>query len=996
MRHAKEESSATADQIINLNLAVQELSGLASRELNKLLKDSENFSIQLNTENGPPTQFDMEKLASSLPLHLIAVLLSGIDSAHLTHMLRGVRLLHSLSELASRHSRLEQILLDDVRLTEQMLDLVFYNLIILGGYDQVQQFGSSSLPLLHSALVACTLHLLTGYISTQWQDLVHILLAHPKVDIFMDVAFDAVHVDIMLLHIMFSTLNNDILCNKSNLHASEGIIHYFCQQCEASLQFLLSLCQQKLFRDRLLKNKELCKTGGIFSLARTILKLNAPDCFKDSFSILAVVSRLKARILSILLQLCEAESISYLDEVASSTKSMSLAKSVALEILDLLKSAFRKNANRQGSSLDRSNPKGLVLLNSMRLADIFSDDSNFRSFFMINIVQVLVGILAIPHEDFLSSWCSVNVPMIEEDASIDYDPFNAAGVALASLADGSGSVLSTPAILNETNSSCANNFNGMSTVSYVQQRTSYLVKIIANLHCFVPNICEEEERDLFLNKFHECLLKENESFSIYPSASDSWKASVICKNLGSLSNYARSLIPNMLNDEDVMLLSVFSKKLQALFPEIEGTLSQEPCVKEEGTAESKLEDSYHVQNSWRMFIKKPQDSQGVRTDASPVCRHLDAGGLEETQHVKNDISMKVGGHQSLMCQEADQLTVTSKPRELPENDESDKKKMKNTISTSWNAFRCLRGIEKETQNPETNDMEVDCSSKGDPDRASDSGEFFKPADCSKEGNFQDDEKLENTHGEEKQPKKRKRNIMNDTQIMLIEKALLDEPEMQRNAALLQTWADKLSTHGSEVTSSQLKNWLNNRKAKLARAARETRGTFEGESTYQEKPSGSSVSHFDDSESPGEELYHMPTRGSSRRSGNAMAGNVQDNEKTSRGDFFSFTPQHSSQMNYPAAGRPSSLIPGQSVSLSDREGKEIGKGKVFQVEGRWLGKSLEDAGLCIVDITELKIEKWKEVQHPSETEGMTFEKAAARNGGVMRVAWDAIRISLLPP
>lgn len=224
-------------------------------------------------------------------------------------------------------------------------------------------------------------------------------------------------------------------------------------------------------------------------------------------------------------------------------------------------------------------------------------------------VQVLVGILAIPHEDFLSSWCSVNVPMIEEDASVDYEPFTAAGVALASLADGTGSALPTPAILNETNSSCANNFHGVPTVSYVQQRTSYLVKIIANLHCFVPNICEglpfflhqsamsffffilysvwsislshstEEERDLFLNKFYECLLKENDSFSLYPSASDSWKASVICKNLGilnlfvafmfsnfsvylklyvwnagSLSNYAGSLIPNMLNADDVSLL----------------------------------------------------------------------------------------------------------------------------------------------------------------------------------------------------------------------------------------------------------------------------------------------------------------------------------------------------------------------------------------------------------------------------------------------------------
>ena len=57
----------------------------------------------------------------------------------------------------------------------------------------------------------------------------------------------------------------------------------------------------------------------------------------------------------------------------------------------------------------------------------------------------------------------------------------------------------------------------------------------------------------------------------------------------------------------------------------------------------------------------------------------------------------------------------------------------------------------------------------------------------------EDDKAENGLSEEKQPRKRKRNIMNETQVLLIEKALLDEPEMQRNAASLQSWADKLSS-----------------------------------------------------------------------------------------------------------------------------------------------------------------------------------------------------------
>jgi hypothetical protein len=47
--------------------------------------------------------------------------------------------------------------------------------------QETQNFGP--LPLMHSALVACSLYLLTGCISSQWPDLVHVLLAHPKVQI---------------------------------------------------------------------------------------------------------------------------------------------------------------------------------------------------------------------------------------------------------------------------------------------------------------------------------------------------------------------------------------------------------------------------------------------------------------------------------------------------------------------------------------------------------------------------------------------------------------------------------------------------------------------------------------------------------------------------------------------------------------------------------------------------------------------------------------------
>ena len=72
-----------------------------------------------------------------------------------------------------------------------------------------------------------------------------------QVDVFMDAAFDAVHVDIKFLSGKLSTLNNNVKTHE------EKITKHICLQCEASLQFILSLCQQKIFRDRILSNKVL-------------------------------------------------------------------------------------------------------------------------------------------------------------------------------------------------------------------------------------------------------------------------------------------------------------------------------------------------------------------------------------------------------------------------------------------------------------------------------------------------------------------------------------------------------------------------------------------------------------------------------------------------------------------------------------------------------------------------------------------------------------------
>ncbi|AQK48720.1 Putative homeodomain-like transcription factor superfamily protein [Zea mays] len=125
--------------MIDMVSAVEELSGLSSKELNEMLKESDNFVLQSKAEGGGPKQtlVDMEKLVSSLPLHLIAVCLELRQGPDLTYVLRGMRFLHSLSDLASRHTRLEQVLLDDVKLSEQVMDLIFFLLSILAEQKKV-------------------------------------------------------------------------------------------------------------------------------------------------------------------------------------------------------------------------------------------------------------------------------------------------------------------------------------------------------------------------------------------------------------------------------------------------------------------------------------------------------------------------------------------------------------------------------------------------------------------------------------------------------------------------------------------------------------------------------------------------------------------------------------------------------------------------------------------------------------------------------------------
>ncbi|KAK9137032.1 hypothetical protein Sjap_007626 [Stephania japonica] len=988
MRYSKEEPPINSEQAIDLGLAVEELHKLGFQELHKLLKDSENFTIQHYTEKGLLVQIDMERLAWYLPLHLIAVLLSlDEDEIRYQYLLRGFRLLHSLSELAPRHAKLEQILLEEFRVTEQIVDLVFYMLVLLSRQKK-ENHVTSFVGLLHSSLVACSLHLLTGYISSQWQDLVHVLIAHPKVDIFMDVAFDAVQLDIKLLQSKILCFERDISCQKPNALSVEKTIRNLCLQCEASLQFLQSLCQQKLFRECLLRNKELCKNGGILSLVQAVLMLDMPLHFDGSSKVVAGISRLKSRVLSILLLLCETETVSYLDEVASSPKSKLLAETVALKVLNLLKTAFGRRGELK-EFFETAHPRGLVLLNSMRLVDIFSDDSNFRRFITTNITHVLAEILSLPQEDFLSNWCSTDLPAMEEDAALEYDPFVASGVVLV-LSTG----LETAVQSTDANTECTFNLNTVHQASYTQQRTSLLVKIIANLHCFVPSVCIEQDRNLFFNKFLECLQLELPTPSSTPALnSDVQKTATICKNLGFLLGHAASLIPNFLNEEDVDLLSRFVEQLRSSAIPSQVKIETDMIPPNPHYPPILLEQNH---------VNKHVDSLGLDNFSSvDVCHCHKEGEVKagHTSHLTGNLGAIVQVTTDLRPKSEDLKEETSESSPVQDDLlELGDRKPRPLITRS--ASETLREIDKDNRNAETSGSDISSTrEKGSLDQVLDDGDFSKLTEHAKESGFRgtaENEKSEITNGVEKRRRKRKRNIMNDRQITLIERALLDEPEMHRNAALLQSWADKLSNHGSELTSSQLKNWLNNRKAKLARAAKDVRGPSEGDNNYLDKSAGSGQGNdYDSPESPSDE-YYVPS--TSARRGNNQAtpklgvtlrsGN-HETPAVAATDSGDLTAQEAMQTNC-TTSQCVQHEPGQSVSLLDKERRVVANGKVYQVEGSWHGNSLDESGKCVVDVIELKVDRWKRLPYPSEAAGTTFHDAETKNG-VMRVAWDAKRM-----
>lgn len=68
------------------------------------------------------------------------------------------------------------------------------------------------------------------------------------------------------------------------------------------------------------------------------------------------------------------------------------SKDFSVHFLNLLKTEESKHANAYKKNTNTNIPRGFLLINSLRLVDIFSDDSNFRFSFMTTTVSILLQV----------------------------------------------------------------------------------------------------------------------------------------------------------------------------------------------------------------------------------------------------------------------------------------------------------------------------------------------------------------------------------------------------------------------------------------------------------------------------------------------------------------------------------------------------------------------------------------------------------------------------
>ncbi|EFJ13100.1 hypothetical protein SELMODRAFT_446415 [Selaginella moellendorffii] len=954
-RIAAGKRSGNRPLVLDINMAIEELHKFSPHEMKKILQDTHCLSFRVSsTTKGAIVSVDIEKLATFLPLHLLACVASSISQPRFRYLLRGVRLLHSLSNLAPRYPKLEQILLQEVKIREQIIDLVIFMLIVLADVEPDGRWGSF-LAVLHSALNGETLLLFYWLIPRQAT---------------------------LLLH----------------------------------LKVLQALSEPQAFRDRLLNHKELCKNGGILSLVLVVLQLQLPSHLQHIQALSASISRVKSKVLAMLLKFCETETVSFLDEVATDPKSMQLAKMVAAEIVLLVKNAFFETFTVQMVQEDIEKcPAGMLYLNAMRLADVLSDDSNFRNFFMDRIAPDLATILAMDPSEFFSKWCggcsAQDMADCEIDATLVYDPFHGSGAAMLSFKP-------SPGTSEEGNSGCSLSIKPVEPTFYAQELSALLVKLFANLHCFNPEVCPADEKDRFLCLFMRCL----SAGPLSPLSSSFFMTSDqtavrVCENLHILVDHVASLPSDLANDEDVQLASVFAAELHEAFclsPDVHADAPVVTYVRDAHEQRLGAIVARRVPSERWQRLQREMEQNIPECDPHILPAHEETTPLHVPEEASSAVDSKADVNVDVKLQEdegpqsgvqsgvkVEEECVSAREsdaKDLPVKTELDEVVMKTDTEVKEPdevAPKVEEEPKEDIKTSVTNVPIIDPLPVIEPlpeptvlvhpsglqaatpviERPPERLLPPRPPQVQVEPlqnhpaaveererislirKHEDEARADHHHME--QPRKRQRRIMSEQQIAVMEAALKEEPEMQRYAERVRHWSIILNKMGPEITTGQLKNWINNRKAKLAKLAKE--GRLDPAVVNRPKPCYVSSSNFEEPPVIEEDLHHRT----------AYNNNVSHRPEPPVIEM-----------------EPSVTQIGQNVVLKDELGREIAYGITKAVTPGEEGA----VAMCLVEIVDLKVDRGTKLPIGSDFMGTTFDEAEKKLGKLI-VAWPSNNVRL---
>lgn len=177
--------------------------------------------------------------------------------------------------------------------------------------------------------------------------------------------------------------------------------------------------------------------------------------------------------------------------------------------------------------------------------------------------------------------------------------------------------------------------------------------------------------------------------------------------------------------------------------------------------------------------------------------------------------------------------------------------------------------------------------------------------------------------------------------------------------------------------------LNNRKARLARTAKDVRPALEADNVLPDKQGGRGLRSNNSPDTPGGDA-------------SSQLNVRRDPQIMLRTGIREISETNVAEAAVPRGPAEFDLCKqGDSIGLMGANGEEIGRGKVFQVRGQWYGRNLEELRAYVVDVKELKARRATRLPHPSVATGVSFEEAETKIG-VMRVLWDSNMTFTLRP